>query len=109
MPLPDFRACQIGLQYVRLADLLRRGAVEYVAVDEDEVGHMAGLERAQPVLGEAGISAAAGEGAEGLLQRQPLLRHPAAGGLPLRILAADRRGEAWEGVGALDREIGAEG
>jgi hypothetical protein len=57
---------------VRLADLLRGGAIENVAVDEDEIGHMAGLERPQPVLGEAGIGAAAGEGGEGLLQRQPL-------------------------------------
>ncbi len=70
---------------------------------------MALLQRTQPVLGEAREGAAAGEGGERLLHRQPLRREPATGGLPLRILAAHRRGEAGERVRAFHRIIGAEG
>ena len=43
-----------------------------VAVDDDEVGPFARLERTDPVLGEAGVSRAARVGCERLLEGQPL-------------------------------------
>ena len=90
------RPADIGLQHPGLPDLALVGLGEDVAVDEDEIGIMAGLQRAEPVLGEAGISGAAGEGGEGLLHGQALLGQPAAGRLPFassRLIAAARPGK----------------
>src|SRR3954470_3966423 len=53
-----------GLQHLRIADVLRAGAGEDGAVDEDEVARTALVEAAEPVVGEAGIGRAAGEGGE---------------------------------------------
>jgi len=79
-----------------------------IAVDQDEVRPFARLEAADPVFGEAGIGRVAGEAAKGLLEAHPLLGAPTTRWLALQILPADRRGKAWEGIGAFDWEVGAE-
>ena len=109
---PDLApAADPGLEHLGLADLgAGRCRAKMSRSMSTKSAYLPALERAEPVLGEAGISGAAGEGGEGLLElisccagSQP------PGGWPLRILAADRGGEAVERVGALDREIRAEG
>ena len=61
--------------------------LEQVAIDDRQVGAEARLEDAQAILGEGREGGAGGEAAEGLLEREPLLGVPAAGGLSLRRLA----------------------
>ena len=66
---------------------------------------MARIERAEPVLGEAGIGRLAGEAGQRLVEGHALLGPPSARRLSRRVLPADRGGEAGEGVGRFDREI----
>ncbi len=103
LPDPDAPAADPGFQHLGLAEAGGEGG-QHVAVDQQEIGHVAGLEAAQPVLREAGMGGARGEGGERLPQRELLLRAPAAGGLALRILAGNGGGEAGEGVRAFHRE-----
>ena len=63
--------------------------VSRVAVDEDEIGPLSGLQRSETILGEAGISSTAGEGIQRLLEGQPLAWNPAAGRLAFDVLPAD--------------------
>ena len=79
-----------------------------IAVDQDEVGPFAGLQRTDPVLGKAGIGRAPREGIECLRESQPLGRYPAAGRLAVDVLPAHGRGQAGEGIGRFHRKIRAE-
>ena len=97
--LPHFLAADPGLEHLRSRQRLRidRGRV---AVDEDEVGPFAGLQRADPVLGEAGVGRAAGVGVERLRRRSAARDgiHP-PGGWPLMSCRLIAGGEAGEGFG----------
>src|SRR3546814_15039921 len=66
-------------------------------------------QRADAVLGEARIGGGAGEAVERGLAAHRFLGAPAAEGLAPGIGARDRGGDAGEGVGALDRHVGAKG
>ena len=85
-PRPSCPPTQVSSTCVR-AERLSASALVDVAVDDDEVGPFARLERADTVLGEPGISRAAGEAGERLLEADPLLRAPAARRLALRCPA----------------------
>src|SRR3546814_11713328 len=67
------------------------------------------LFRSDAVLGEARIGGGAGEAVERGLAAHRFLGAPAAEGLAPGIGARDRGGDAGEGVGALDRHVGAKG
>ena len=81
-----------------------------IAVDDDEIGPFAGLEAADLVLGEAGISRVAREAGERLLEASPApaaASRPAAGRcMSCRLTAAARPGK---GLGDFDREVRPEG
>ena len=68
-----------------------RGGLEQVAVDERHVGLEAGFQHAEAVFVERRVRSAGGIGAEGVLEGQDLLGMPAAGRLPLGVLARDPR------------------
>src|SRR4051794_40955995 len=105
--LPNLLPADPRLEHLRPREALRVD-LGRIAIDYDEVGPFARLERADPVLGEAGVSRAARERVERLSERQPLRRNPPALRLPVDILPADRGGQAREGVRRFHWEVAAE-
>ncbi len=89
-------------------DVVRRH-LEQVLVDDDEVGQLAGFERAEAVFAVPGVGGVEREAAERLFQRHRLVRVPAGHWLALRILARDGGVQAEERVRCFDREVRAAG
>src|SRR5262245_41664734 len=88
---------------------LARGRGEEVAVDDREVGELAGLDRAAAPLLERGERGVEGEAAQGLGEREALRRIPAAGRLAVVVLARHGGVDAEERIHILDGKVAAEG
>src|SRR4029434_9245600 len=78
-------------------------------VEDREVGSLTGTKLATPVLLESSVRRSAGEGAQGLLDREPLVGEPPARRLAVEIGASNGGEQPEPRVAELDREVAPEG
>ena len=102
----DGFAVDYGAEDFGVEELLGGGGGD-VAVEDDEVGEVAGFEAAFHFFAELGEGGGLGVGVDGFVERDLLLRLEGLGaGF---VLAGDGGVEATEGVDELDGVVGAEG
>ena len=84
-------------------------SLEEIAVEDGQIGAIAGLEYAQAIFREACVRCTRGEAAEGLFERELLFGMPPAFGFAVGLLPGDSGVDSPERVDDLDGKVAAVG